>query len=242
MNQTKPFDLPKRLVFEAYKRVKANKGSAGVDGQSLQDFERDLENNLYKRWNRMSSGRYFPPAVKRVEIPKADGGIRPLGIPTVSDRVAQMVVKRQIEAEREQCFHPDSYGYRPHKSAHQALAQVRQRCWQRPWVLDIDIKGFFDAIDHDLLEKAVDKHVHERWQRLYIHRWLTASVQHPDGSVEQRERGTPQGGVISPLLANLCSTDGLRSTVQAFNLCGTRMTLFVTARPNKKPNSGINGS
>jgi RNA-directed DNA polymerase len=203
VDQAKPFDIPKRLVYEAYKRVKANKGSAGVDGQGLQDFEQQLENNLYKLWNRLSSGSYFPPAVKRVEIPKADGGIRPLGIPTVSDRIAQMVVKMQIEAGLEQHFHPDSYGYRPHKSAHQALAQVRKRCWQRPWVLDIDIKGFFDAIDHGLLQKAVDKHVHASWQRLYIKRWLTAPVQHPDGTVEQREKGTPQGGVISPLLANL---------------------------------------
>lgn len=203
MSQTKPFNIPKRWVFEAYKRVKANKGSAGVDGQSLQDFEQALKNNLYKLWNRLSSGSYFPPAVKRVEIPKADGSIRPLGIPTVADRIAQMVVKMQIEAELEQHFHPDSYGYRPHKSAHQALERVRARCWQRPWVLDMDIKGFFEAIDHDLLQKAVDKHVQENWQRLYIKRWLTASVQHPDGTIEQREKGTPQGGVISPLLANL---------------------------------------
>lgn len=203
MNQTKPFDIPKCLIYEAYKRVKANNGSAGVDGQSLQDFEQNLKDNLYKLWNRMSSGSYFPQAVKRVEIPKADGGIRPLGIPTVTDRIAQMAVKMQIEAELERHFHPNSYGYRPSKSAHQAIACVRARCWQRPWVLDMDIKGFFDAIDHELLLKAVDKHVQENWQRLYIRRWLTASVQHPDGTIEQRERGTPQGGVISPLLANL---------------------------------------
>lgn len=203
MEQTKPYNIPKRLIYEAYKRVKANKGSAGVDKQSLKDFDQDLANNLYKLWNRMSSGSYFPQPVKRVEIPKADGGIRPLGIPVVADRIAQMAVKMQIEPELEQHFHPDSYGYRPDKSAHQALEQVRMRCWQRAWVLDMDIKGFFDTIDHDLLRRAVEKHVKEPWQRLYITRWLQAPVQHPDGSIEQRTQGTPQGGVISPLLANL---------------------------------------
>ncbi|MCK4840922.1 MAG: group II intron reverse transcriptase/maturase [Methylococcales bacterium] len=203
MEQTKSYNIPKRLIVEAYQRVKANKGSAGVDNQSLKDFDADLKNNLYKLWNRLSSGSYFPQNVKRVEIPKADGGVRPLGIPTVTDRIAQMVVKLQIETELEQHFHPDSYGYRPNKSAHQALAQVKARCWHRAWVLDMDIKGFFDAIDHDLLMRAVEKHVHESWQRLYIKRWLQVPVQHKDGRIEQRTQGTPQGGVISPLLANL---------------------------------------
>ena len=203
MNQTKSYNIPKRLIYEAYLRVKANRGSAGVDEQSWRDCERDLENNRYKLWNRMSSGRYFPQAVKRVEIPKAGGGVRPLGIPTVVDRIAQMAVKMQIEAELERHFHPDSYGYRPHKSAHQAVAKVRERCWQRAWVLDMDIKGFFDTIDHELLLRAVDKHVSESWQRLYIRRWLETAVQHPDGTLEHRTLGTPQGGVISPLLANL---------------------------------------
>ncbi|WP_419611782.1 group II intron reverse transcriptase/maturase, partial [Thiolapillus sp.] len=198
-----PTSIPKRLIVEAYKRVKANKGSAGVDEQTLEMFEQNLKGNLYKLWNRMSSGSYFPQAVKRVEIPEADGGIRPLGIPTVSDRIAQMAVKLQIEGELEQHFHPDSYGYRPNKSAHQAVAQVKARCWKRAWVLDMDIKGFFDAIDHALLMRAVEKHVKEDWQRLYIKRWLRASVQHKDGHIEAREQGTPQGGVISPLLANL---------------------------------------
>ncbi|WP_419652635.1 group II intron reverse transcriptase/maturase [Thiolapillus sp.] len=198
-----PTSIPKRLIVEAYKRVKANKGSAGVDEQTLEMFEQNLKGNLYKLWNRMSSGSYFPQAVKRVEIPEADGGIRPLGIPTVSDRIAQMAVKLQIEGELEQHFHPDSYGYRPNKSAHQAVAQVKARCWKRAWVLDMDIKGFFDAIDHALLMRAVEKHVKEDWQRLYIKRWLRASVQHKDGHIEAREQGTPQSGVISPLLANL---------------------------------------
>jgi group II intron reverse transcriptase/maturase len=203
MKQTKPYKIPKSLLYEAYQRVKANKGGSGVDGQSLQAFDQDLSNNLYKLWNRLSSGSYFPQAVKRVEIPKADGGIRPLGIPTVADRIAQMVVKIQIEPELERHFHPDSYGYRPNKSAHQAVESVKNRCWQRAWVLDMDIKGFFDAIDHQLLMKAVDKHVKEDWHRLYIRRWLQASVLHPDGHLEQKTQGTPQGGVISPLLANL---------------------------------------
>ena len=202
-HETKPFQISKHLVLEAYKRVKANKGSAGVDSQSLKDFEVDLKDNLYKLWNRLSSGSYQPPPVLRVEIPKADGGVRPLGIPTVADRIAQMVVKLQIEPELEKHFHPDSYGYRPDKSAHQALSSAKQRCNKRAWVLDMDIKGFFDAIDHDLLMRAVKRHVKEPWQLLYIQRWLKAPVQYTDGHRESRQKGTPQGGVISPLLANL---------------------------------------
>lgn len=203
MKQTKSYEISKRLIYEAYKRVKANKGGAGVDGQSLKDFDKDLENQLYKLWNRMSSGSYFPQAVKRVNIPKSDGGTRPLGIPTVTDRIAQMAVKLLIEPELENHFHPDSYGYRPSKSAHDAVAKVKERCWQRGWVLDMDIKGFFDAINHDLLMRAVEKHVKETWQLLYIRRWLEAPVQYQDGELNQRIQGTPQGGVISPLLANL---------------------------------------
>jgi len=203
LKQTKPYSIPKRLIVEAYKRVKANKGSAGVDAQTIEKFDQNLKGNLYKLWNRMSSGSYFPQAVKRVEIPKANGGMRPLGIPTISDRIAQMAVKLQIEEELEQAFHSDSYGYRPNRSAHQALVQVKARCWKRAWVLDMDIKGFFDAIDHDLLMCAVEKHVREGWQKLYIKRWLKAPVQHQDGRIEGRDCGTPQGGVISPLLANL---------------------------------------
>jgi group II intron reverse transcriptase/maturase len=201
--ETKPFHISKHLVLEAYERIKANKGSAGIDAQSLSEFEHNLKDNLYKLWKRLSSGSYQPPPVMRVDIPKSDGGVRPLGIPTVSDRIAQMVVKLQIEPELEQHFHPSSYGYRPEKSAHQALQTAKQRCHKRAWVLDMDIKGFFDAIDHDLLMRAVRKHVNEPWQLLYIQRWLTAPVQYPDGHKEARHRGTPQGGVISPLLANL---------------------------------------
>ncbi|EDW6859266.1 group II intron reverse transcriptase/maturase [Salmonella enterica] len=203
MSQSKPFALSRQAVWSAYKKVKANKGRAGVDGQSIEDFDKNLVGNLYKLWNRMSSGSYMPPAVRRVEIPKATGGTRPLGIPTFSDRIAQMVVKDMLEPVLEPLFHDDSYGYRPHKSAHDALRMARHRCWRSDWVLDVDIKGFFDNIDHELLMRAVCRHTDCRWVQLYIKRWLTASVQMPDGTVQIRDKGTPQGGVISPLLANL---------------------------------------
>jgi group II intron reverse transcriptase/maturase len=202
LNQAKPFPITKRQVWEAYKRVKANQGGSGVDGQSLAEFAEDLENNLYKLWNRLASGSYMPPPVKRVEIPKA-GGVRPLGIPTVADRIAQTVLKQALEPELETHFHPDSYGYRPDKSAHQAIAQARQRCWRYDWVVDLDIKGFFDAIDHELLLRAIRHHTTEPWVLLYTERWLKAPVQLPDGTLQERDRGTPQGGVASPLLANL---------------------------------------
>jgi len=191
------------MVWKAYQQVKRNGQAAGVDGQSLDDFNKDLENNLYKLWNRMASGSYLPPPVRRVEIPKSGGGIRPLGIPTVADRIAQMVVKQVLEPQLEPIFDQDSYGYRPGKSAHQAVESCRQRCWRSNWVLDLDIKGFFDAIDHDLLMRAVKTHTSERWVVLYLQRWLQAPVLLPDGTLQPRERGTPQGGVISPLLANL---------------------------------------
>ena len=200
---TKPYGIPKGLVWEAFKRVKANGGSAGVDHESIEVFESKLSDNLYKLWNRLASGSYMPPAVRRVEIPKATGGTRPLGIPTVADRIGQMVVKDVLEPKLEPCFHADSYGYRPHRSAHDALKVARQRCWKTDWVLDVDIQGFFDNIDHGLLMRAVRKHTDCKWVLLYIERWLTASVQMPDGTVQLRDRGTPQGGVISPLLANL---------------------------------------
>ncbi len=203
MDQTKPFDIPKEVIWNAYKRVKQNKGSHGVDEVSLQDFERNLKDNLYKLWNRMSSGSYFPPAVRTVEIPKKNGGTRPLGIPTVADRIAQEVVKRTLEPKIEPIFHPDSYGYRPKKSAIEAIGVARQRCWRYNWVLDIDIKGFFDNLDHTLLTKALRKHTECKWTLLYIERWLKAPAQAKDGNLTVRVKGTPQGGVVSPLLANL---------------------------------------
>ncbi len=203
MDKAKPFSIPKRWVWEAYKRVKANRGAAGVDEESIEAFGEDLENNLYKLWNRLSSGSYFPPPVKRVEIGKRDGGKRPLGIPTVSDRIAQAVVKGYLEPELEKYFHPDSYGYRPEKSALDAVGAARERCWRYDWVLDLDLRAFFDTIPHDLLLRAVRTHTDCDWVLLYIERWLTAPVQMQDGSLEPREKGTPQGSVISPLLANL---------------------------------------
>ena len=203
MGEAKPFKIPKRDIWEAFKRVNANRGAAGVDGQSIKDFEVDLTNNLYKLWNRLSSGSYFPSPVRRVDIPKADGGKRPLGIPTVTDRVAQEVVRRNLEPCLEPVFHADSYGYRPGKSAIDAVRQARQRCWRYNWVLDLDVKGYFDSIDWELLLKAVRHHTDCPWVLLYIERWLKVPVQMGDGCVEPRLSGTPQGGVVSPLLANL---------------------------------------
>jgi RNA-directed DNA polymerase len=199
----KSFDIAKHEVVQAYKRVKAKGGAAGVDGVSLGRFEADLKRNLYRIWNRMSAGSYFAPEVKRVEIPKADGKTRPLGVPTVADRIAQMVVKQRLEPVLDPVFHADSYGYRPGKSAKDAVAKARKRCWKQDWVLDLDIQGFFDNLDWSLLMKAVRKHAPVAWVTLYIERWLRADVRMPDGAVQKREKGTPQGGVISPLLANL---------------------------------------
>ena len=198
----KPFRIEKRQVYEAYKAVKSNKGAAGVDGQTIEQFEADLQGNLYKIWNRMSSGSYFPPPVRAVSIPKKSGGERILGVPTVSDRIAQMVVKQLIEPDLDSIFLPDSYGYRPGKSALDAVGVTRERCWKYDWVLEFDIRGLFDNIDHDLLLKAVRKHVTCNWALLYIERWLTAPMER-DGVRVERTRGTPQGGVISPILANL---------------------------------------
>src|SRR3974390_518458 len=202
MDETKPFLIPKREVWEAFKRVKVNQGAAGVDGQSIADFEANLAGNLYKLWNRMSSGSHFPPPVRRVDSPEANGGARPLGIPTVADRVAQEVVRRYLEPILEPVFHPDSYGYRPGKSAIDAVRQARQRCWRYDWVLDIDVKGYFDSIDWALMLKAVRRHTNCPWVLLYVERWLKAPVQMEDGSVVTRTAGNPQGGGGRPIPAN----------------------------------------
>jgi RNA-directed DNA polymerase len=203
LSKTKPFTISKQLVMQAFKLIKANAGAAGVDQLSLEDFEKDLKGNLYKIWNRLSSGSYFPPPVKAVPIPKKTGGERILGIPTVGDRIAQMVVKLTFEPCVEPSFLSDSYGYRPNKSALDAVGITRQRCWKYDWVLEFDIKGLFDNLDHTLLLKAVKKHTDNKWVILYIERWLKAPMQLPDGSLESRTRGVPQGGVISPVLSNL---------------------------------------
>ena len=201
----KPFDIPKRLVWQAWKKVKANKGAAGVDGQSIGDFEADLGNNLYRIWNRMSSGTYFPPPVRAVEIPKASGGTRILGVPTVGDRVAQTVAALALEPRTESIFHQDSYGYRPERGALDAVAKCRQRCWEKDWVIDLDVQKFFDSVPWDLMVKAVQANTtHEqRWIVLYVRRWLAAPILMPDGRLADRDRGTPQGSAISPVLANL---------------------------------------
>ena len=203
MTSTKSFVIAKRAVWQAYQQVKANRGAAGIDEETIAMFDQNLSRNLYKLWNRMSSGSYFPPPVKQVEIPKAKGGTRKLGIPTVSDRIAQTVVKRIIEPILDPIFHPDSYGYRPGRSAKQAIAVTRKRCWQFDWVVEFDIKSAFDQIDHCLLMKAVRSHIREGWILLYIERWLTAPFETTDGERLPRERGTPQGGVVSPIMMNL---------------------------------------
>lgn len=203
MNNIKPFQIPKQLVWQAWLNVKANAGSAGIDKQSIQSFEENLGKNLYKLWNRMSSGTYFPPAVKGVAIPKKSGGQRMLGIPTVSDRIAQTIVKLLLEPEMERIFLSDSYGYRANKSAHDAINITKQRCWKYDWVLEFDIRGLFDNIRHDLLMKAVRKHTKCNWALLYIERWLKVPMELPSGELKMRDRGTPQGGCISPLLSNL---------------------------------------
>lgn len=200
---TKPYPIPKAWVWEAYQSVKANGGSAGIDRETLETFERRLGDNLYKLWNRLCSGSYFPPPVKAVPIPKKSGGVRMLGVPTVADRVAQTVVKRVLEPLLEPVFHPDSYGYRPGRSAHDALAMARRRCWDYDWVVEFDIKGLFDNIDHGLLMRAVRKHCQIPWVVLYVERWLKAPLETAAGQRIERTKGTPQGGVVSPLLANL---------------------------------------
>jgi RNA-directed DNA polymerase len=202
--KNKPFVIAKQLVWEAWLRVRKNKGAAGVDGRSIADFEADLRNNLYKIWNRMSSGTYFPPPVLAVEIPKPHGGgTRVLGVPTVADRVAQTVVALQLEPRTESIFHEDSYGYRPGRSPLMAVKKCRERCWTKSWVLDLDVQKFFDSVDHDLMIKAVAANTDQKWVVLYVKRWLRAPLQLPDGTVSARDRGTPQGSAVSPVLANL---------------------------------------
>ena len=200
---SKPFLIEKRQVYEAYLEVRSKEGAGGVDGVTIEQFEKDLKGNLYKIWNRMSSGAYFPPPVRAVTIPKKNGGQRILGVPTVADRVAQTVVKQTIEPALDKIFLADSYGYRPDKSALDAVGVTRERCWKYDWVLEFDIKSLFDNIDHTLLMRAVRKHVTCPWALLYIERWLTAPMLREDGTLIERARGTPQGGVVSPILANL---------------------------------------
>jgi len=209
-NETKSIPISKTMIWQAYKQVRANKGGAGIDDMCINIFDANLSKNLYKLWNRMASGSYFPPPVKEVEIPKKDGKVRKLGIPTISDRIGQMVIKNYLEPRLEQEFSENSFGYRPGRNAHQALQQVRENCWKTNWVIDMDIKGFFDNIDHNKLMLAIEKHVPENWVKLYIKRWLECPVLTKDGTLTLKNgTGTPQGGVISPLLANLFLHYGL---------------------------------
>jgi RNA-directed DNA polymerase len=205
-SQVKPFVISKRLVWEAFERVKANWGGPGVDGVTVERYAQDMRNNLFKLWNRMSSGSYFPPPVKAVEIPKAGGrGVRVLGVPTVEDRVAQTAAAVVLERRVEPIFHPDSYGYRPGRCALDAVATCRVRCWRSDWVIDLDVRAFFDSVDHELMVKAVERHLtaETRWVLLYVRRWLVAPLRTKDGTLVPRDRGTPQGSAISPVLANL---------------------------------------
>jgi RNA-directed DNA polymerase len=195
--QGKPFAISKWEVWEAYRQVKANKGAPGVDGCSLEDFEKDLKGNLYKIWNRMSSGTYFPPPVRAVQIPKTGGGVRILGVPTVADRIAQTVAAMYLEPNVERIFHTDSYGYRPGRSALDAVGRCRERCWRNDWVIDLDVRAFFDSIDHELLVRAVQRHTDQDWIVLYVRRWLVAPLQLSDGSLLTRDRGSPQGALCS---------------------------------------------
>ena len=199
MSEPKPksFAISKWAVWDAYRRVKANKGAAGVDEQSIAEFEEDLHGNLYKLWNRLSSGSYFPPPVRAVEIPKKDGSSRMLGVPTVADRIAQTVAAAALEPSVEPVFHQDSYGYRPGRSAHDAIVVCRERCWRQDWVLDLDLKSFFDSVPWDLILKAVAHHTEQRWILLYVERWLRAPLQREGGSLVKRGRGTPQGGLCA---------------------------------------------
>ncbi len=202
--ETKSIPITKRMIWEAFKKVKRNKGAAGIDEETIEWYEERLQDNLYMLWNRMSSGSYFPPSVLEVEIPKDDGRKRKLGIPTVNDRVAQQVIKSYLEQRFEAEFSPQSYGYRPLKSAHQAVEQVRKNVRRYHWVIDMDISGFFDKMSHEHLQKAIERHVEEKWAKMYITRWLEAPIEDRKGNKRTREgKGTPQGGVISPLLANL---------------------------------------
>ena len=239
MNEAKSFCFSKKEVWEAYQKVKSNKGSAGIDGQTIEDFEKGLKKNLYRIWNRMSSGSYFPPPVRTVKIPKKSGGERSLGIPTVADRIAQQVVKARLELEVDSLFHPDSYGYRPGKSALDAVGQARQRCWQNDWVLDLDIRAFFDNLDQNLLMRAVKKHASQRWMVLYIERWLKAPVEQENGHLVRIRRARHK--VAWPVrcwLICFCimhSTDGWRRTIRVFHSRGTPMMSSCTVKRNGRP-------
>jgi RNA-directed DNA polymerase len=245
MDKTKSYEISKDIVLEAFKRVKENKGAAGIDDESIAAFESKLNNNLYKIWNRMSSGSYFPSAVKAIEIPKKSGGTRVLGVPTVYDRIAQMVAKIYFEPQLEPHFHPDSYGYRPSKSAADALTATRKRCWKYNWLLEFDIRGLFDNIDHELLLKAVRMHTDKLWVILYIQRWLTAPFQMPDGTIKERTKGTRREE-LSVLFWQICFSTmllicGWLVIIRIIHLFVMLMMLSSTAEAKRRQKSyGLN--
>jgi RNA-directed DNA polymerase len=214
-NMTKSLPITKQMVYDSYLKVTSKDGSAGIDRQSIELFNENMAANLYKIWNRMASGCYFPPPVRTVFIPKKQGGVRPLGIPTVSDRIAQGVVKDYLEPSLETIFHPGLFGYRPKRSAHDALVQCQENCKVYDWVIDVDIKGFFDNLSHELLIKLMRQHTQEKWVLMYVERWLKADVEQQDSTIEARIKGTPQGGVISPLLANVYLHHGFDQWMEA---------------------------
>jgi len=200
--QGKSYDIPKHLVWDAWLKVKRNGGAAGADGVTIEQFEERLKDRLYKLWNRMSSGSYFPGPVRAVEIPKK-GGTRVLGIPNVVDRIAQTVAVLVLEPNVERVFHDDSYAYRPGRSPLDAVGTCRERCWKQDWIVDLDVKAFFDSMPWDLMLRALERHTDQKWVRLYVARWLKAPMLMPDGTMVARVKGTPQGGPISPLIANI---------------------------------------
>jgi len=206
--QGKSQDIPKQLVWDAWLKVKRNGGAAGADGVTIEQFEQRLKDNLYKLWNRMTSGSYFPGPVRAVEIPKK-GGVRVLGIPNVVDRIAQSVAVLELEPNVEKVFHDDSYGYRPGRSPVDAVRVCRERCWRKDWIVDLDVKAFFDSVPWDLMLSAVARHTDAKWVLLYVERWLKAPMLMPDGTLLARTKGTPQGGPISPLIANVFLHYGL---------------------------------
>ena len=238
----KSFEIRKRLVFEAWEKVRANSGAPGVDAVSIDDFAAKEVDNLYKLWNRMSSGSYFPGPVRAVEIPKDHGaGVRVLGVPNVADRVAQTAAAMLLEEELEPIFHPDSYRYRPGRSAHGALAVARKRCWNKDWVLDLDVRAFFDSVRHDLLMKAVAHHTDERWVLLYIQRWLKAPMTMRDGTTAPRER-EPHKDLRSRRCSRtssctMRSTSGWTGNTPAVRSSVTRMMWSSTATPSNRPDN-----
>lgn len=242
----KPYDIPKALVWGAWLHVKANQGAAGIDAETIERFEAKLGANLYKLWNRMSSGSYFPPPVKAVPIPKKSGGVRILGIPPVAERVAQTAVKMWLEPRLDPLFCGDSYGYRPGQSALAAIAVTRRRCWDDDWVVEFDIRGLFDNLDHGLLMKALRKHCQEPWILLYVERWLKAPLQTADGQILERDKGTPQGGVVSPLLANLFLHYAfdlwVRRHLPGVRYARTPMMRCFTARADARQNTCLTAS